>query len=224
MSREDNCPARHPWKTFGRICDIFSCWLTKHCVELLRVQVPLPPGCLVTLGLGIVRVVELWFCPKRIQHPQHAPRTWKKTFNGQKQTHLIMYISLFLIWELAMKPIRDTTINHTNTATVALLSAERNCSHLMHSITNTRLLFHSCTLHSWAQSKDTTSSVYVFWPEWSFHCVIFYFHMTQVSNRLKYLRPQAERHQTLSCGDIKVKDVWLKCQSTRLIRPLPVRR
>lgn len=38
--------------------------LTEHGVKLLWVEVPLPPGCLVTLGLGIVGMVELWFCPK----------------------------------------------------------------------------------------------------------------------------------------------------------------
>lgn len=38
--------------------------LTEHCVKLLWVEVPLPPGCLVTLGLGIVGMVEFWFCPK----------------------------------------------------------------------------------------------------------------------------------------------------------------
>lgn len=47
--------------------------LTEHCVKLLRVEVPFPPGCLVTLRLGIVGMVELWFCPKRVQHSQHAP-------------------------------------------------------------------------------------------------------------------------------------------------------
>lgn len=55
-----------------------SVLLTKHCVELLRVKVPLPPGSLVTLGLGIVCMVELWFCPKRVQHSQHAPLMLKK--------------------------------------------------------------------------------------------------------------------------------------------------
>lgn len=40
------------------------CRLTKHGVELLRVEVPLPPGRLVALGLGIVSVVELWLSPK----------------------------------------------------------------------------------------------------------------------------------------------------------------
>lgn len=51
----------------------FGVLLTEHCVKLLWVKVPLPPGSLVTLGLGIVGMVKLRFCPKRIQHPQHAP-------------------------------------------------------------------------------------------------------------------------------------------------------
>lgn len=45
-------------------CLLASCRLTEHGVELLRVEVPLPPGCLVTLGLGIVGMVELWFRPE----------------------------------------------------------------------------------------------------------------------------------------------------------------
>jgi len=52
--------------------------LTEHGVELLQVEVPLPPGRLVTLGLGVVGVVELGLCPERIQHPQHAPVTAHK--------------------------------------------------------------------------------------------------------------------------------------------------
>lgn len=42
----------------------FSLQLTEHGVKLLRVEVPLPPGCLVSFGLGVVGVVELWFRPK----------------------------------------------------------------------------------------------------------------------------------------------------------------
>lgn len=61
--------------------DIFSVLLTEHCVELLRVKVPLPPGSLVTLGLGVVGMVELWFCPKRVQHSQHAPSMLNKDKN-----------------------------------------------------------------------------------------------------------------------------------------------
>lgn len=38
--------------------------LTEHGVELLRVEVPLAPGRLVTLGLGVVGVVELWLRPE----------------------------------------------------------------------------------------------------------------------------------------------------------------
>lgn len=55
-------------------CQLASWWrLTEHGVKLLWIEVPLPPWCLVTFGLGVVGVVELWFCPKRVQHPQHAP-------------------------------------------------------------------------------------------------------------------------------------------------------
>lgn len=41
-----------------------SSLLTEHGVELLRVEVPLAPGRLVTLGLGIVGVVELRLRPE----------------------------------------------------------------------------------------------------------------------------------------------------------------
>lgn len=41
-----------------------SSQLTEHGVELLRVEVPLAPGRLVTLGLGVVGVVELGLRPK----------------------------------------------------------------------------------------------------------------------------------------------------------------
>lgn len=53
------------------MCDCVS--LTEHGVELLRVEVPLPPRRLVPLGLGVVGVVELGLRPERVQHPQHAP-------------------------------------------------------------------------------------------------------------------------------------------------------
>lgn len=47
--------------------------LTEHGVELLWVEVPLPPRRLVTFRLGVVGVVELGFRAERVQHSQHTP-------------------------------------------------------------------------------------------------------------------------------------------------------
>lgn len=135
-------------------CLLASCRLTEHGVELLWVEVPLPPGCLVTLGLGIVGMVELRFRPEWVQHPQHAPMMLNKdkecwwllrarstdVCGKLLNINTILYMSVKFALNLvkSMKP-RNTIINHLYTDRLTVIMCyKNNRSHVVHTITHKR--------------------------------------------------------------------------------------